>query len=412
MGYPLGDDAQDHPLSSFTPDTRASGFHFAATIAPAGRGVTMLGSNRSIYPSHSLVDAVFRAVDAACIFTALLISIHSVSALHEELFWLVGAMATVLFYVIGAFCGMYRNWRGASVEREIMCGMISWLCTFVALLTIGYITALPENVSRATTVVWFFATASLIAGNRVVIRTAQRALRANGMNARRYAIVGVNRLAFQLAENIDRSPELGLKLQGFYDDRPRLRTGEVPTGMGECIGNLDQLIQAARDREVDLIYITFPMRAEQRIRDVLSRLADSTATVYIVPDFFVFELLHSRWTNIGGLPAVSIFEQPFYGVDGMVKRILDLLLTIVALILLALPMAIIALLISISSPGPVFFRQRRYGLDGREILVWKFRTMSVCEDGARSPRRGKMTRASRASERFCDGLPWTRFLSC
>lgn len=114
---------------------------------------------------------------------------------------------------------------------------------------------------------------------------------------------------------------------------------------------------------------------------MLSRLADSTATVYIVPDFFVFELLHSRWTNIGGLPAVSIFEKPFYGVDGVVKRGLDLLLAVVGLVGLTLPMLVIGLLIKVTSPGPIFFRQRRYGLDGREILVWKFRTMTVCEDG-------------------------------
>ena len=101
-----------------------------------------------------------------------------------------------------------------------------------------------------------------------------------------------------------------------------------------------------------------------------------------MPDFFVFELLHSRWTNINGLPAVSVFESPFYGVDGLVKRGLDLAVSSVLLALAALPMAAIALAVKLTSPGPVFFRQKRYGLDGREIQVWKFRTMRVCEDGA------------------------------
>jgi putative colanic acid biosynthesis UDP-glucose lipid carrier transferase len=123
------------------------------------------------------------------------------------------------------------------------------------------------------------------------------------------------------------------------------------------------------------------MRAEDRIRNVLNRLGDSTVSVYIVPDFFVFELLHSRWTNIGGLPAVSIFEHPFYGVDGMVKRAIDLILALVALLVCAVPMTIIAATIKLTSTGPVFFRQRRYGLDGREFHVWKFRTMRVREDG-------------------------------
>jgi putative colanic acid biosynthesis UDP-glucose lipid carrier transferase len=342
----------------------------------------MLGSKNIIRPSHSMVDAVFRTVDAGCIFAALYLSTLVTTTLPVELFWLVGAMAAVLFNMIGAFCGMYRNWRGTAVDREIMCGQISWFFAFAALVVAGYATTLPDQISRATTLCWFVATALLIALNRIAIRVTQRALRTHGLNSRKYAIVGVTKIAFQLAENIDKSPDLGLMLHGFYDDRPQQRTPQPPSKMGRYVGNLDELVEAARNREVDLIYITFPMRAEDRIRGVLSRLADSTATVYIVPDFFVFELLHSRWTNIGGLPAVSIFEQPFYGVDGMVKRALDLTLATAALVLCALPMLAIALLIRATSPGPVFFRQRRYGLDGREIHVWKFRSMSVCEDGA------------------------------
>jgi putative colanic acid biosynthesis UDP-glucose lipid carrier transferase len=123
------------------------------------------------------------------------------------------------------------------------------------------------------------------------------------------------------------------------------------------------------------------MRAEGRIRRVLQRLSDSTASVYLVPDFFVFELLHCRWTTVGDLPAVSVFENPFYGVDGVAKRIFDLVTASAVLVAAALPMLAIAVAIRLTSAGPVFFRQRRYGLDGREILVWKFRTMTVCEDG-------------------------------
>ena len=124
------------------------------------------------------------------------------------------------------------------------------------------------------------------------------------------------------------------------------------------------------------------MRAEDRIRDVLARLADTTASVYIVPDFFVFELLHARWTNVNGLPAVSVFENPLYGVDGLLKRTADLVLGSLLLAAAAIPMLIISILVKLTSPGPVFFRQKRYGLDGREILVWKFRTMTCCDNGS------------------------------
>ena len=90
----------------------------------------------------------------------------------------------------------------------------------------------------------------------------------------------------------------------------------------------------ARAGFIDRIYITFPMRAEERIRGVLTKLADTTASVYIVPDFFVFQMLHSRWTDIGGLPAVSVFENPLYGVDGLVKRVFDLVVAALLLVVL------------------------------------------------------------------------------
>jgi putative colanic acid biosynthesis UDP-glucose lipid carrier transferase len=129
-----------------------------------------------------------------------------------------------------------------------------------------------------------------------------------------------------------------------------------------------------------MVFITFPMRAEKRIRDYLSKLSDTTASVYIVPDFFVFQMLHARWNQINGLPVVSVFETPITGIDGVLKRGFDLAVSLLLLAVLAIPLSVIAILIKASSPGPVFFRQKRYGLMGEEIRVWKFRSMRTCED--------------------------------
>ena len=130
-----------------------------------------------------------------------------------------------------------------------------------------------------------------------------------------------------------------------------------------------------------MIYITLPMRAEARIRGVIQELADTTASVYIVPDLFVFQMLISLWTDIQGLPVVSVFENPLFGVDGMMKRCVDVLLATIALLIAAIPMALIALAVKLTSKGPVIFRQKRYGLDGKEIMVWKFRSMKVQDNG-------------------------------
>lgn len=339
-----------------------------------------MGSQLKIYPSHSWVDLLLRVIDAGCILLGLRwwVSWGSTSVVT-----LLGVTAIALFFVMGELCGMYRNWRGSPLDREITCGLSSWCLTACGLLAVNHATYHIHTIPPWTVFLWFCSTAALIVTNRVTIRVMQHRLRAAGFNSRRYAIVGINDLAFRLARNVHGAPELGLQLHGFYDDRQRDRLPKAPADVKRPhVGDLDSLVDAARRREIDMIFITFPMRAEERIRRVLNRLGDTTASVYIVPDFFVFELLHSRWTNIGGLPAVSVFEHPFYGVDGMVKRSLDLVLAGCALVVLAIPMLAVAAAVKLTSPGPVFFRQRRYGLDGGEIRVWKYRTMRVCEDGA------------------------------
>jgi putative colanic acid biosysnthesis UDP-glucose lipid carrier transferase len=346
----------------------------------------MSNSVRRIHQHWPPAGVLYRMTDVASIIAGL-----AIASLQAQAQWttaehnvLAGFSAIVLYYFVAELGGMYRSWRGVSAQREIISLLFVWICTAFLLLGWGFITKHTQEFSRLALFTWAVVSPAMMICFRLGIRLLQRILRMLGYNSRSFAIVGVTELGFQLARNIERLPEMGLKFVGFYDDRTDERTPDVPEDIGRRIGNLDDLLARARAGEVNIIYITFPMRDEDRIRGVLSRLSDSTASVYVVPDFFVFQLLHSRWSDILGLPVVSVFETPFYGIDGMVKRFCDLVLGSLLLFLLSIPMIIIALWIKFTSPGPVFFRQRRYGLDGREIRVWKFRTMTVCEDGAQA----------------------------
>jgi putative colanic acid biosynthesis UDP-glucose lipid carrier transferase len=343
----------------------------------------MSNSVRRIHQHWPPAGVLYRATDVLCIVAGLFVASLEPQArwTTAEHYFLAGLSAIILYYFVAELSGAYRSWRGVSTRREIYSLLFVWIFSSFLLLGWGFVTKRTQEFSRLALFTWFVVSPVLMICCRLGIRLLQRILRTLGYNSRNFAVVGVTELGFQLAKNIERLPEMGLKLAGFYDDRGDERIPEVPEELGRRIGNLDDLLARARAGEVDIIYITFPMRAEERIRGVLSRLSDTTASVYVVPDFFVFELLHSRWTDILGLPVVSVFETPFYGIDGMAKRLCDLILGGLLLLLLAIPMAVIALWIKFTSPGPVFFRQRRYGLDGREIRVWKFRTMTVCEDG-------------------------------
>jgi putative colanic acid biosynthesis UDP-glucose lipid carrier transferase len=342
-------------------------------MSPVTRGISVHES--LFYSFHRLVDAA-----AICLTVRFALRYTDYATLPDIL---TVTTATILVYhIVSEISGLYRSWRGSRLRREIACVWITWGYAAPVLLGIGLVTQYNAEFTYASKLLWIFSTPAVITAARVVLRKTQQRLRARGFNTRSYAICGINELGIQLARNIESSPQMGLRLAGFYDDRPADRIAELPRELGRAAGNLDRLVSGARRGNIDIVYITFPMRAEERIRDVLSKLADTTASVYIVPDFFVFELLHARWTNINGLPAVSVFENPLYGVDGLLKRTVDLVVASLLLAVAALPMLAIARLIKRSSPGPVFFRQRRYGLDGREILVWKFRTMTCCDDGS------------------------------
>ncbi|HOU94468.1 MAG TPA: undecaprenyl-phosphate glucose phosphotransferase, partial [Polyangiaceae bacterium] len=165
----------------------------------------------------------------------------------------------------------------------------------------------------------------------------------------------------------------------------RNRRRSIPATVAPVAGTLDQLVEDARAGAVDIVYITLPLRAEHRITSLITRLADTTATVYVVPEFYAYDLLHARWGSIGDQPVVSIFDTPFNGVGGWLKRLEDLVLGTLILALIAVPMVLIAIAVKLDSRGPVFFRQRRYGLNGKPIHVWKFRSMTVCQDGPDVP---------------------------
>ncbi len=334
-----------------------------------------------IHQHWSFLGVWHRCADALCIAMGLLISTHGRLTTTADRYVIVATVAIIVYYLLAELGQMYRSWRGVSLHREALGTLVCWGFTLTVLLTLGFLTKHTAEFSRISMVTWFAATPALMIAGRIATRTVQRTLLSLGYNARTFAIVGVNELGFQLARNIEESPEMGLSLVGFFDDRPDERSPDIPAHLGRRVGTIPDLVERARAGTVDRIYITFPMRAEDRIRGVLDRLGDATASVYIVPDFFVFQLLHSRWTDILGLPVVSVFDSPLYGIDGLAKRLCDLLLGGGLLLLCALPMAAVAAAIKLTSPGPVFFRQRRYGLDGREIRVWKFRTMTVCEDG-------------------------------
>jgi putative colanic acid biosynthesis UDP-glucose lipid carrier transferase len=196
---------------------------------------------------------------------------------------------------------------------------------------------------------------------------------------RNVVIAGASAVGRKLADCFAASPLLGARVAGFFDDRARERLGEL--GDDVLLGRLTELPGYVNEAGVDTIYIALPMVSQPRLLKLLEALRDTTASIYFVPDIFVYDLIQSRIDDVEGVPVVALCESPFDGVNGVVKRLEDLVVATL-LLLLALPlMLVISIGVKLSSRGPVLFKQHRCGLDGRQIVVYKFRTMRVMEDG-------------------------------
>ena len=333
-----------------------------------------------IHQQHHWVKLAYKLIDIAAIAFGLLLLRFWQPNLDSDSTVIACLLAIAIYSVAGEFFGLYREWKMA-IPREIGCSCVTWIVTLVSLIVLGKISYSTVELSTGALLGWFAFTPIISLSIRIVFRHILQAFHKKGINARGYAIFGATDLGVMLAQNIESSPELGLKFLGFYDDRPESRSVDLPEDYATRLGSMKNLVEHARNGKLDVVFITLPMMAEKRIREVVSSLNDTTASVYIVPDLFTFQLLHSRWMDVNGVPVVSVYENPFYGVDGVLKRMTDVAIAAVALVVAAIPMLLVAAAVKLTSRGPVLFIQTRYGLDGKKINVWKFRSMTVCENG-------------------------------
>jgi putative colanic acid biosynthesis UDP-glucose lipid carrier transferase len=292
-------------------------------------------------------------------------------------------LAAVLAFSIAAeLCSVYRAWRIERFLVELRMICLAWLSTVISLITFAFATKTSAEYSRVVSFGWFVLAPFILCGWRILVRMFQRAQRARGRNTQKVVILGATPNARELCAEIAERPWLGLRVIGVYDDRGADRRENLADAACPFAGSSADLLEACRANQVDAVYIALPLRAEPRIAHLLQELSNTTATVYLVADFFMFNLLSARWSAIGDLPLISVHDTPFRGVDGLIKRLEDIVVGFFIVLLISIPMLIIAVLIKLTSPGPVFFRQRRYGLNGKEIRVLKFRSMTVLEDGS------------------------------
>ena len=290
----------------------------------------------------------------------------------------------VYFQLTASLGNIYSSQRGLSTREHLGNVLLALLGAFALItMTAGLSNRLHGLADRLFLLNWLISSALLLAGWRLLLRQLLSLARKSGFNTRTVGIAGRNRLGQSLAKKLELNPWMGLKLAGMYDHCPGIGMAYASAEDDmQLKGDFSQLVEDARSGLLDHVYIALPMKEEERIAQLVNDLSDATATVFIIPDVFTFELLNSRQTNIDGIPAISIYDSPFSFSDTVIKRGFDIFGSLAILAVIAIPMLFIAIAVKTTSPGPVIFRQHRYGLDGKPINVWKFRTMTTQENGA------------------------------
>ena len=267
----------------------------------------------------------------------------------------------------------------SSVVRLSIDIALNWLKIAALLLAIGLATGYAREFSPVALGVWLWlAPLSELIASLVLRSTAQVLIRLQGPK-KRAVVVGMNEQGLALASRLSEAVYSNVEFVGFVDSRksPR-RPSDTPH---TSLASLDQLADLVQTQQIQVIYLSLPMASQPRILQILDELKDTTASIYFVPDMFITDLIQSHSGSVNGMPVISVCETPFKGTDGLVKRLSDIVFSVLILILICPVLLAIAMAVKLGSTGPIIFKQRRYGLDGKEFLVYKFRSMNVTEDG-------------------------------
>jgi putative colanic acid biosynthesis UDP-glucose lipid carrier transferase len=359
---------------AFTPKQRSSGpLPEASTPDPALTVFEARSHKRTFYSAPQSVRSFVAALlePAVTVLTLLALTL-----MHQE-----PLGRPVLTLCLLAFALTFPG-RDHFRDNPLAAGVdivTSWISLVAILALFGYATRSLHLFEPAVLFAWVGATPLLqwfavCCGRTLVRRLAARA------SARRSAVVvGTGALGVRVGQALAESDDLGVDFLGYFDDRSDKRVHEGAAA--QRLGNLGVLGAHVRDHGIREVYITLPLGVQPRITRLLEELQGTTASLFYVPDIFGISIIQGRLQDLRGVAVVGLCETPFTGTNELLKRVSDLLLATLILVLIAPLMLVLAIGVKLSSPGPVIFRQRRNGLDGGEIEIYKFRSMTTQDNG-------------------------------
>ena len=330
------------------------------------------------------------AVVQACFYLLTFRKLEGNFPAHYQALALISVLLMIVVY---QWDRVYHHFRAGGFWREAKALLKAWGTVLLVLLLLGFATKTNIMFSREVLFTWAMVAAlaqlAVHSGTGFIVRM----LRAHGVNVRRTLLVGDGQLAYEFSQHLARDPHLGIEVLGF------VTTGQDSTGNPQaaslrCLGPVEQLPEVIRTSQPDLVYITLPLEQSSRIEELSDALLPLHMDVHWVPDISALKLLNHGVYEVEGRPVIRLSDSSFVGLRRAAKWLEDMILATIILAAVSPLMLAIAISIKISSPGPVLFKQRRIGHNGKTIITYKFRSMVLHQEPP-----GHLTQAVREDPR-------------
>jgi len=347
---------------------------------PVGLGVRPIPfssiSNRSVPFSTSVFSGLLAAIDGITVFLiGIIIFLSYLGWSKNASAYVCGSMVIMLMTTAVLYgSGLYdfRTQSRVISYRKIAVGCG---CAFLTVIVLGFALKISQEFSRVWLFSYFGASLPLLIIVHYLVEHRLRRWGISGKIARNVAIFGGTGPAKRLIEFVEKSQDPWVRILGVFDDRQS--PGRSDGCQYPMLGNVEKLISFGRQRRIDDIVIALPWGAEERTLGIVERLRVLPVSVHLCPDAIGFNFVQNGYAYLCGVPVLKVFQKPVSGWDYVAKAIEDKVLAALFLVLTLPVTVLIAVCIKLDSPGPVLFRQKRYGFNDQLIDVYKFRSLRV-----------------------------------
>ncbi|MFM0552366.1 undecaprenyl-phosphate glucose phosphotransferase [Paraburkholderia sediminicola] len=310
------------------------------------------------------------------------------------------AFDCLLVVVFFPALGIYHSWRGKPLY-DLLCRVAGgWLLVEITGVLISFSLHRSDSLSRLWLVYWAVATIVLLIVTKVIVYSILRGLRREGFNQRAVAIVGGAPYGRFLIQQMRSRPDAGFSPVVVFDEDSTINHYEDPDA-GEAIEGVpverdyQRMLHLVRQRAIRELWLALPISKEKAIHRFVMDLRNDFVNIRFIPDVRSLTLFNQPMVDLLGVPAINLAASPITDLRVLPKRVFDRLFALAALTALAPVMLVIAAAVKLNSPGPVFFRQKRKGIDGNQFEIYKFRSMKMHKE-----EHGKITQATRRDPRI------------